>query len=506
MHRDLTRLADTVHDLLVVGGGIHGACVAWDAALRGLSVALVERDDFGAATSANSLRIIHGGLRYLARGDLPRMRESIRERSAFLRIAPGLVEPLPVLVPTRGVGTQGRLALGAALGLNDVLSLNRNRGLDPGRRIPRGRLLSRRECLRLLPALEAERPTGGALWFDAQMRQPERLTLSFVLAAAERGAQAANYVEVEGVVVENGALKGARVRDRIGGDSFDIRARAVALAAGPWTQALAEQAGARRAPHSGPRQALALNLVLGRRLADVAVGVRARSGPAEDPVCGGRRFLFLAPQGGSTLLGTWYALDSGDDPQATIDYGAAALLGELNAACPALALSPADVVRRQWGRLPLKAGAEPGRPNALADRPRVVNHGETDGIRGLFSVEGVKYTTARRVAEQAVSLICRELRFEDPGCRTAEVRLPDPPTSEGAILQAVRDEMAVTLADIVFRRTDLGAPPGPRRDLVAAAARVAGAELDWNAARQSSEIDEVMRQAQAPSATAEVAG
>ena len=101
MQRDLTRLTSRVHDLVVIGGGIHGACVAWDAALRNLDVALVERDDFGAATSANSLRIVHGGLRSLVRGDFRRMRESVRERAALLRVAPSLVEPLPVLVPDR---------------------------------------------------------------------------------------------------------------------------------------------------------------------------------------------------------------------------------------------------------------------------------------------------------------------------------------------------------------------------------------------------------------------
>src|SRR5215217_6041067 len=106
MNRDLSRLAGTAHDLVVVGGGLHGACIAWDAAQRGLRVALIERDDFGAATSANSLRIVHGGLRYLARGDLRRMRQSIRERSTLLRIAPTLVEPLPVLVPTTGHGSR----------------------------------------------------------------------------------------------------------------------------------------------------------------------------------------------------------------------------------------------------------------------------------------------------------------------------------------------------------------------------------------------------------------
>ena len=139
MRRDLSRLLERTFDLLVVGAGIQGACIAWDACLRGLSVALVDRGDFGAATSANSLGIVHGGLRYLARGDLPRMLDSIQERSALLRIAPGLVEPLPVLVPTYQ-GAKGRTAFGTALLLNDVISRTRNRGLRrrPARQPRRG--------------------------------------------------------------------------------------------------------------------------------------------------------------------------------------------------------------------------------------------------------------------------------------------------------------------------------------------------------------------------------
>ena len=149
------------HDLLVVGGGIYGACIAWDAALRGVSVALVDRDDFGAATSANSLRIVHGGLRYLARGEFARMRESIRERSTLLRIAPGLVVPLPVLVPTHGTGTQSRMALRAALAFNDLGSAGRNRGLDADHRIPAGRMLSRERSGRLLPPAGSRRRDRG---------------------------------------------------------------------------------------------------------------------------------------------------------------------------------------------------------------------------------------------------------------------------------------------------------------------------------------------------------
>ncbi len=503
MRRDLSRLTGRVHDLLVVGGGIYGSCVAWDAALRGLAVALVERDDFGAATSANSLRVVHGGLRYLARGDLSRMRASIEERSTLLRIAPGLVVPLPVLVPTRGVGSQSRLALRAALTLNDIGSSGRNRGLDRDHLIPAGRLLSARDTLQLSPALHGQEITGGALWHDARIRRPERLTLSFVRSAAEHGAAVANYLEVEGLLMTAGAVQGARAVDRRSGARLEIRARAVAVVAGPWTEALVSCATGRPVGWA-PRQALALNLVIGRQVGEVAVGVRSSSGPAEDPVMGGRRFLFLVPQEGATLLGTWYALDDGSDPKRVVERGATALLAEFNAACPRLGLTDRDVARVQWGRLPLRAGMERGRAHALADRPRVRSHA-ADGARHLFSVEGVKYTTARRVAAGAVDRILRDLDIEDPGCRTDETALAgaydvpaEDPQLDSRIQEAVRAEMALTLGDVVFRRTGLADPPGPTLESLSRAARVAGAELGWDAAAQDREIDEVMRQARKP--------
>ncbi|HSJ74711.1 MAG TPA: FAD-dependent oxidoreductase, partial [Gemmatimonadales bacterium] len=203
MRRDLSRLLERTFDLLVVGAGIQGACIAWDACLRGLTVALVDRGDFGAATSANSLGIVHGGLRYLARGDLPRMLDSIRERSALLRIAPGLVEPLAVLVPTYQ-GGKGRAAFGTGLLLNDLVSRTRNRELRPEYAIPAGRLISRSECLRLFPWFPAAGLTGGALWYDGRLRHPERLTLSFVRSAADRGVVPVNYLRVDQILVRNG--------------------------------------------------------------------------------------------------------------------------------------------------------------------------------------------------------------------------------------------------------------------------------------------------------------
>src|SRR5690349_16988366 len=238
MERDLPRLAAATYDLIVVGGGIQGAWIAWDAALRGLRVAILERGDFGAQTSANSLRIVHGGLRYLARGDLARMRESIRERSALLRVAPTLVEPLPVLVPIYGAGAHGRAAFRMALALNDLASLDRNRGLAEHRWLPAGRLLSVEECRRRFPAFPSERANGGALWYDARLRRPERLTLALVTSAVARGAAAANYCRVHRATVSDGEVTGVIASDELDGGQFHVRARRVVVAAGPWTQSL----------------------------------------------------------------------------------------------------------------------------------------------------------------------------------------------------------------------------------------------------------------------------
>lgn len=504
MERDLTRLAETAHDVVVVGGGIHGACIAWDAALRGLRVALIERDDFGAATSASSLRIVHGGLRYLARGNLRRMRESIRERSALLRIAPTLVEPLPVMVPTTGAGAQGRAALGTAVLLNDLLSLDRNRGLDESRRLPPGRLLSSEACRRLFPAFPADRASGGALWHDARLLHPERLTLAFVRAAAMRGATVANYCRMDRVVSEAGSVCGVIATDVEGGGSFEVRGRTVVLAAGPWTPELSGGQGARP-------QAFALNVEIGRRLAETAVGLRAPTGPADDPIIGGHRFIFLVPQGGTTLLGTWYApAEEGADPRDLVERGTSVLLAELRGACPALQLTAADVVRCQWGRLPLKAGREPGRGNALAEHPSVTDDGAAGGMQGMFSIEGVKYTTARAAAEVVVDRIVAELGGAAGPCGTAQARVDEGLAELGVPLErrvreAVRSEMALRLSDIVLRRSALGPPPEPTRETVAAAARAAAGELCWTAAREESEIEDVMRQLRRAGSTMEPA-
>jgi glycerol-3-phosphate dehydrogenase len=467
LKRDLAALAGREWDVVVVGGGIYGAAVAWDAAQRGLAVVLVEREDFGAGASWNSLKTIHGGLRYLQKLDLGRLRQSARERATLLAIAPELVRPLPFVVPTYGHGTNGREALALGLWLNDRLTRDRNRGLPPDHRIPDARTASAAEALRLVPGLEPRGLTGAALWHDAQAVSTERLTLAFVLAAVEAGALAANHAEVVSILRAAGRVAGVAVRDALGGATLETRARMVVNAAGPWADEVLARGSLRRAPASLLR---ARNLVLRRSPAvPLAVGAKSEG-----------RFLFLVPWAGRTIVGTSYEPAEGvpSDPLAFLDEAARAF--------PWAGIGRADVAVVHEGLVPGRGGAA-----GLSTRPRLHDHEVEDGVPGLVSLQGVKYTTARLVAEQSVDLVVRRLSREAPPCRTAATPLPQARLLTGPLgdraRHAVRDEMALTLSDAVLRRLDLGTAGPPPEEELDAVARAMAAELGWDAGRERRE-------------------
>lgn len=467
MKRDLAALAAGRFDVAVVGGGIYGAAVAWDAAQRGLSVALVEREDFGCGASWNSLKTIHGGMRYLQKADLGRLRESARERGTLLRIAPALVRPVPFLVPTYGHGTTGREAFALGLRLSDWLTRDRNQDLPPDRQIPDARTVSAREALRLVPGLPPRGLTGAALWHDAQARSTERLTLAFVHAAADAGAQIANHAEAVGLVRAGDRVTGVAVRDTLGEGSLEVRARLTVNAAGPWADDLVSLAGVRR-----PRAPLlrARNLVLSRPpVVPLAVGAKAEG-----------RFLFLVPWEGRTLVGTSYepADEPPSDPLAFLDLATRAF--------PWASLDRRDVTLVHEGLVPGRSGA-----SGLSTRPRLHDHEAEDGLAGLVSLQGVKYTTARLIAERAVDVAERRLGRLPTPCRTAATPLSRAHLLEGSLperaLTAVREEMAHSLADAVLRRLDLGTGAPPAASDLECVCRAMAAELGWDPARESAE-------------------
>jgi len=465
--RELAALAAQEWDTVVVGAGIHGAALAWDAAERGLSVALVEREDFGAGTSWNSLKTIHGGMRHLQRLDLASLRESARERSTLLRIAPELVEPLPFLVPTYGHGTAGREAFALGLLLNDWLTRDRNRSLRPDRWIPGAFTLPPAETLRAIPGLDPRGLGGAAQWYDAQVTSSERLTLGFVHAAADAGAAVANHAEAVELLRSPGRVSGVAVRDALDGRTLELRARMVVNAAGPWADELVARGGPRRAPLPLLR---GRNLVL-RRPSGAPFAVGARSGG---------RFLFLVPWQGRSIVGTSYepARSAPSDPLAFLD--------EAGRAFPWAGIERSDLALVHEGLVPGEGGA-----SGLLTRSRVVDHELEDGIAGLVSLHGVKYTTARAVAERAVDRVMERLGRPKGACRTAVTFLPKAHrlagTLEDRVRAAVGDEMALTLADAVLRRLDLGSVGPPAKVELLAASRAMAHELGWDPARERAE-------------------
>jgi glycerol-3-phosphate dehydrogenase len=534
--RDLAALEAEAFDVVVVGAGIYGACIARDAAKRGLRTALIERGDFGAATSHNSFKLVHGGLRYLQQLDIQRLRQSALEQRRWLRIAPHLVEPLAFVMPTIGRGSRSPLAMRMALGLYDLLA----KGGEPeAPLVPAGRVVDRTTCARLLGGFAPPGMNGGAIWHDVQMRNADRLLLECVIDAAVDGAVVANHVAATGFVARDGEVRGMRARDGIGGGSLEIRARLTINAAGPHAGYLLDTLPERSRQAFGGL-ARGMNLVVRRPLTGdhaIAVSSRRRS-DALVPRADGRLF-FIQPWQGLSLIGTSHlAYDGHPDEFAVDDAWLDDFLAEINAAYPPAALRRDDVLYCYAGLTP--AAKEPrGSEVQRSRRGVVVDHAANDGIRGLVSVQGVKYTTARLVAEHLVDLAVAKLGAKAGSCRTWQDPLPGargfdpagcraeavaqapvggaerdrlvadhgagwqavlalaggPSPSPSAILagrvrHAVRHEMAMRLDDLLVRRLDEVATGRLNRERLGAAAEVMAAELGWSLAAMAAATSE----------------
>ncbi|HEY8536510.1 MAG TPA: FAD-dependent oxidoreductase, partial [Vicinamibacterales bacterium] len=360
MRRDLRALTRTEFDVLIVGGGITGACLAHDAALRGLSVALVEKGDFGGATSSASSKLLHSGIRYLQTLQFHKVRESAVERIRFQRIAPHLVRWVPFLVPTYRDLRKGRLLLGAGMAVYDLICAGHDRELPDGRRPPRRRVLEPDAIARELPALAgAPGLTGGHLFHELHMNSSERMTLAFIRTAAREGAAVANYAAVEEFLVDGSRVRGAVVRDELTGERLHVRAHVTVNAAGPWIPALNARLPVGRLPRPITHYSKGAHIVTRQLTPGFAVALpSSRRGAAI--VNRGGRHIFVIPWRGYSLIGTSDSpFDQDLDTVAPGEDDIEGLLRDVAAAMPGAGLEWRDVRHAFAGLYPLTGTVQP---------------------------------------------------------------------------------------------------------------------------------------------------
>jgi glycerol-3-phosphate dehydrogenase len=545
MKRKPRKMAGQAFDLLIVGGGIYGLCAAWEAALRGLSVGLVERCDFGGGTTANSLRTIHGGLRYLQHLDLARMRQSIRERRHWLRVAPGLVRPQSFALPTAGRGIRSPGMFRLALQLNDAVSLDRDKGVAPSHVLPAGRIVDEDQGRRMFEGLRLPQPiTGAALWYDAICMSSERLSIEVAHAASELGACLVNYFEALTIEPGDGGMHVVQVRDRVRGEEHSLRARAVINATGPDVDSWLARSGV--TPQRLFRPSKAFNLLTRRFPFSGALGVSVPRGARDpDAVLGrGVNTFFIVPWKGLALIGTRHLRCEEGRPPAVTPQEVRDFVDDLNTILIKNRLSYENVLGVFGGVLPEKAHVR-GDEVVLEKHAAVVDHGKRGGPKGLYSLVGVKWTTSRLVAEQAIVEVCRHLGHPgklagqhalpgavgavsvpgipthplpcDPesfehirglyGHRAAAVLalavtepalsrrlVPSSPVIGAQVAYAARHEMAAELSDVVMRRTELCLAEGLDGEGLMKAAAVMSRELGWSTAVVEAQIGRALDQ------------
>jgi glycerol-3-phosphate dehydrogenase len=513
-------------DLAVIGAGINGAGIARDAALRGLKVIIFDKNGMCSGCSAISSRLVHGGLRYLEYGEIPLVYESLHERRYLRLTAPHLVEPLRICIPIYAGARRGPLLIRLGMLAYDLLSFRKT--------VPNHEMLSSTELQDEEPGLAAEGLRAAARYYDAQVTFAERLVLENLLAAQSAGAEIRTHCEVTGIQVEEGAVESITYEDHAG-NSASVSVKAIVNAAGPWVDRVLDVA-----PTPTKR------LIGGTKGSHIIVG-KFDGAPHDafyvEAAADGRPF-FIIPWNDQYLIGTTDIrydedLDHIRASGAEVDY----LLAETNRVFARAALTRADIHYAYAGVRPLPYKEE-GPESAITRRHIIKNN--KDIARGLLSIIGGKLTTYRSLAEQAVDKLANLQRLKLPACRTRDTDLPgawgidrarvalkaldglsdagverllgiyggraaaiaDLCTGElqhtagdcdrvlaAEVVFVMREEFALTLEDIVFRRTMIGFDADQGRTRYNEIAAIAAAEAGWSPEQKAQQLDELVEYA-----------
>jgi glycerol-3-phosphate dehydrogenase len=509
------------YDVAIIGAGVNGAGIARDAALRGLRVIILDKNDMCSGTSAISSRLIHGGLRYLEYAEIPLVYESLHERRCLRRIAEHLVKPLRISIPVFKGARRGPLLIRLGMIAYDILSFNKL--------LPRHDMLGRDAIKKEEPGLRDEGLRAAARYFDAQVTFAERLVLENLLAARAAGAVIKTYCEVDEIRTCDGAVDSIRYKDRAG-RAHEVSVDSIINAAGPWVDEVLKTA-----PRTPKR------FVGGTKGSHIVVN--SFNGAPKDAFyveaeADGRPF-FIIPWNDQYLIGTTdirydESLDNIRASRAEVDY----LIRETNRVFPEAGLTVADINYAYAGVRPLPYRAKG--PESAITRRHIIKVNRKIA-KGLVSIIGGKLTTYRNLAEQTVDRLAKILQRKLPECRTRDTLLPgawgidrareqlkasdvvpeaaverllsiyggravaieELATADSAlataldpkgrylaaeVVFAIREEFAATLEDIVFRRMMAGLDADQGRSIYEAIAAYAANEFGWSSDEVKSEL------------------
>jgi glycerol-3-phosphate dehydrogenase len=484
--------------------------------------------------------------------DFKRVRESSRERSILLKTAPHLATPMPILMPTYGHGMRGKEILRSGLFIYELITFDRNKDIDDSeRQIPRSMFLTKDEVLKEYPGIEGKNLTGGVVFYDGQIYSPPRLVLSFIRSSVDEGLYAANYLEAIDYIIEGNRVKGVVALDRLTGERMEIRGKFVLNAAGPWAHRLNDRVLGKPSTKT-PSFSRDLVMVVPKQLSpNYAFAYLAKTKDKDALFDRGGRHLFIVPWRNYSLIGVWHQAFNKAPEEITI--GRAELqrfLDEINHVYQGVELTLGDVSFINTGLILFGAENDQGRKanHSFGKRSMLIDHLKEQNLEGLLTLIGVRATVARKDAQETIDFILRRLNKKASGsktdttpiyggridnfneyCRRAkdysqeklgfkvsrsmlhnygseyqsvlkyihdDASLGQEIDTAGVInaevVHAVREEMAVKLQDVVFRRTEIGTGENPGRRAIEVSADLMAAELGWNQQKTEDEINEVL--------------
>ncbi|HPE18706.1 MAG TPA: glycerol-3-phosphate dehydrogenase/oxidase [Tenuifilaceae bacterium] len=536
MERIFDKPSQSNFDIIVIGGGITGVSVAYEAATRGLSVALFEKDDFGQATSAATSKLIHGGLRYLKNLEFGLVRESLTERRVWENIAPNFVYPIPFMVPTYNNLKSNRFFLFMGMVLYDILSYDKAWTWDKTKKLPLHSTISAKRTLSLEKCVKTKGLTGSSIYYDCQNINPERLTLSVLKSAIANGVKAANYAKVKSFVRSNGNILGVNVVDSLSGIEHQFTAKVTINCAGPWADIVLNSANTENGKKHNIRRSEGIHIITKKLVNKHAVTVMTKDG----------RHIMLMPWRNHSLIGTTDKEYTGDpDDYKVTKESIQGLIDDMNENYGCEQLKYEDVIFAYGGLRPLVDDQTQG--SYESSRKYEIYDNAKNGLNGLITIEGGKYTTSRKLACQAMRKVEKKLNRKleksvtnkqylegsnikdmsdfitklksnypnfspetveyvgkNYGTHCHEVftiaksssNLNEVITNDGEILAevayAIQHEMAKSLTDIFFRRTGIGTLGYPGDEVFNKVTNIAQEMLNWDENKTQLEVKKAM--------------